>query len=672
MSILKLIKLIDPDKPNIAERLSQTKLDKIGKQVTEDYKLDDFSRSDWVSRNEEVMELAMQVVKTKTFPWPNAANIKYPLVTMGAISFASRVYPEIIPDSTVVKCKSYGYDQDGSKAKKGYRVSKHMSYQLLVQNKSWAKETDKLLHMLPILGTVFRKVYWDPIRNIPRSELCHPLNVIVNNNATSLDDASRITHRFCVSKNFIVERIRAGLYLDIDLDELESNISDQTTWEYDTDVSPMPENQTGDQPEDDNYELIEVHRYLDLDGDDYSEPYVVIANPQTAKVLAIYPRFDIMEDVDLNEKDQIKRITATQHFIDYHFIPSPDGGFYSLGFGRLLQPLNETINSIMNNLIDSGTLANMQGGFISGLFKIKGGNLRPQMGEFTRVDTGPGVRLEDQIMPFMFKEPSQVLFSLLQFLVGAAKEMASINDVLLGQALPQNSPTGSTVELATQGLKVFNCISKRFYADLQNELNIIFRLNSRYLDQESYFRFFDDPQLIAKDDYNLNELDVLPVADPSLSSESVKQMQVTGLIGLMQTPLINVMNLQQTLVHCLELMQTEDPQKYIMQPDPNPKPSIDEQKISLETAKLKVDAELGKAELQLQAQEIQNKRMQVEIKGNESSAKIQKMKADAMRDQAEAEATREKYDIEDRKVDVAEKKVAVDARKINAQSSRST
>lgn len=658
MSIVKLLKLIQEDKPNIAERLPKSKLKEIGDDAVASYKKDDNSRADWVQKHEKILKLALQVAEKKQFPWPNAANVKYPLLTTASISFASRVYPEIIQDDAVVKCKAFGADPDQSKYYRADRVAKHMSWQLLVKSKNWVSDTDKLLHMLPIMGTVFRKVYWDLFTNSPKSDLCNPLDVIVNNGAASLETAIRITHRFQVSKNYIVERVRSGLFLDVDLEGLQESLNDRQVWSHqELDIASEEEdyNQT--------IELIEQHCMLDLDGDGYAEPYIVVVNPPSSKVLAIYARFDPVLDIQLNDNDEIKRISALQHFVAYDFIPSADGSFYSTGFGHLLYPINETINSVINNLLDSGTLSNLQGGFISRMFKIKGGTVRPAMGEFQVVDIAPGMSLGDQILPFAFKEPSQVLMALLQFLVDAAKEMASINDVMTGQALPQNSPTGATMEISNQGMKVFNCISKRLYKALQVELDIRFKLNSRYLDDEEYFVFHDDEQAVVKQDYSEEGLDVYPVADPSMSSESLKQMQASVIMTLMQTPMAQVLNMQAVAMEVFKFAGIKEAQNLIQQPDPNAPPPIEQQELELKAQELQVTAEIEDKKAQTKAYDAQSKRMQVEMKMKESQSKILKMRADAMKDFATAEQSKEQLELQKKKLELDGVKLIVEKAK---------
>ena len=663
MSIVKLLRLIQEDSPNIAERLSSKKLEKIGQDCVHNFKRDDNSRSEWVERHKKIVKLAMQIIEPKNYPWPHASNVKYPLLTTASIAFASRVYPEILPDDSVVKCKTFGADPDYQKYYRADRVAKHMSYQLLVQNPAWSPDTDKLLHMLPIMGTVFRKVYWDFFNDIPKSDLCNPLDIIVNNGANSVETAVRITHRYYVSKNYIIERIRSGLFLDINLDEFEEALNDRPAWGYE-DQEITPEEDKPNQ----GVELIEQHCFLDLDGDGYAEPYTIIAHTKSEQVLAIYARFDPVLDIELNDDDEIKKIKAFQHFVGYHFIPSADGSFYSTGFGHLLYPINETINSVINNLIDSGTLSNLQGGFISRMFKIKGGTVKPAMGEFQVVDIAPGMSLGDQILPFAFKEPSQVLFSLLQFLVDAAQQMASINDVMTGQALPQNSPTGSTMEIASQGLKVFNCISKRAYKSFQAEFDILFKLNSRYLPEEEYFVFHDDEQAIAKQDYEASGIDVYPVSDPSISSDSKKMATANLLLTLAQTPWAQAMAPQEAVALILRAVdvENEDIGKLMPPPDPNAPPPIEQQELELKAQQLQATTDIENKKAQVKMYDVQSKRMQVEMKMKESQSKILKMRADAMKDFAVAEQSKEQLELQKKKLELDEVKLVVD--KANADA----
>lgn len=660
-----LVKYTSNEIKNIAKELDKNLLKQIGERVVSDYRRDEQSRSQWMKRTQDVMKMTLQEKEIKTYPFVGCANIKYPLCTMAALSFASRLYPEIIKDGRVVRTIIYGQDPDGMKQRKAYNTENYMSYQLLCENPEWEPETDKLLHMLPVVGTVFRKVRYDSIAEYPKSELCLPEDIVVNNSITSLKTARRISHKIRVSKNYITEQVRYGYFLDLEDSLVPTTTTNTLTYNL-KDVSNLFSKnyaETSDDLADDaDYTLVEQHRWLDLDNDGYEEPYIVTCALETGDVLGIYPRF-YLEDIKLNEKTgEIKCIAPKCQFVDYHFIPSPDGGFYSLGYGHLLLPINEAVNTLLNNLTDSGSLANLQSGFITRLFKIKEGKISLKMGEYTVIDAPVGTRLSENIFPLPFKEPSAVLFQLLGLLIQAGNQIASINDVLLGEANPQNAPAGSVQELANQGLKVFSAIYKRYYKSAQEEYKYLFELNKRYLTQEKYFNFNDDQFAIAKEDFDDKSIDIMPVADQSLSSDTMRSAQSSALIQLLQTPVGQTLNPIEISKRILETLRITDPEKVIMPPNPNPQPSLEEQKVMLDHQDKMVQAQLLNKELDISAKEVQVKEAKVKL---ESPAKAAKLYSDAKKNTDDVSDSNRKHNLEERKLDLQAEKNKIEDRKVD-------
>ena len=414
---MKLEKIIDST--NVAESLKEDKLQKIGDDAVSGYESDLLSRKPWEEDLKNWTDLALQIAAAKTFPWPNAANIKFPLLATAAMQFAARAYPTLVPSNgQVVKCKVVGYDQDGSKSMRADRISKHMSYQVLEQMDDWEEDMDKLLITLPIAGTCFKKTYWDAAKQKNCSKLVLPKTLVVNYFCRNMNDAERVTEVLFLTKRRITERKNQGVYLDVDLGDPTSNGDDPTTSVnkafqldvIDDDTTP--------------YTILEQHTYLDLDEDGYAEPYIVTVDLNTHKVLRIVPRFT-QDDVIVNANNKVVSIEAIQYYTKYSFIPNPDGGFYDIGFGRLLGPINNSANTIINQLVDAGSLSNLQAGFIGKGLRIKMGESRFQPGEWKAVNA-VGDDLKKQIFPLPVREPSQVLFNLLDLLLKSGKELASV------------------------------------------------------------------------------------------------------------------------------------------------------------------------------------------------------------------------------------------------------
>ncbi len=421
MSKLKLIDLYASD--NIADMLDKEDLLEIATDCIEDYEEDLKSRAEFDATMEHAMEIAKQTVKEKNTPWQGASNIKYPLITTAAIQYAARTYPEIVRNNKVVEACVLGDDPTGEGAERASRVSEHMSAQLLVQDPEWEGDMDRLLHVLPIVGTVFKKTYWDEVRKHNRSIMIAPQDLVVNDGIKSIETARCITHVYEMCTNDIIERVRLGLFCDIDEDEQKGDKEDKYSDAYD----------------DCDDTILEQHCYLDLDEDGYEEPYIVTVHLHKKKVLRIYRRFDL-QDVYKNQKGEVYRIKACQYFTDFHFLPAPDGGFYSIGFGQLLLPLNETINTTINQLLDAGTLSNSQTGFLSKNFKSTSGSVYLAPGEWKKLDM-TGEDMKNGIMPLPVREPSKVLFELLGMMVQTGKELASVSDILQGQQPAQVLPS---------------------------------------------------------------------------------------------------------------------------------------------------------------------------------------------------------------------------------------
>jgi chaperonin GroES len=612
---------------NIAEDLDGNELIGIGDQVVSGYESDLDSRKPWEEDLKNWTDLALQVTTNKTFPWPNAANIKYPLLATAAMQFAARAYPTLVPSNgQLVKCRVVGYDMDGQKSARAERISKHMSYQLLDQMDGWEEDMDKLLIALPIAGTCFKKTYWDAGKQKNCSKLVLPKTLVVNYFSRTLEDAERITEILHLTKRQIKERQNRKIYLDIDLGDPSADSLDPTT-----SVNGAFQ-RAGSDDETTPYVILEQHTYLDLDEDGYSEPYIVTVDEATKKVLRIVPRFN-EEGVVVDEKGHIVSIEAVQYYTKYGFIPNPDGGFYDIGFGRLLGPLNNSANTIINQLVDAGSLSNLQAGFIGKGLRIKMGESRFQPGEWKAVNA-VGDDLKKQIFPLPVREPSQVLFNLLDLLLKSGKELASVAEIFVGKMPGQNTPATTTMATIEQGMKVFTAVYKRVYRALTSEFRKIYKLNREYMNIEEYISALDQP--VQQSDYMGPEDDVLPGADPTAVSSQEKQQKVQALMQLLQLGTIDPMAVTQLY---LEAHEIPDPQKYMRQPQPQPDPKMEAVKAKAQVDQQKAQIDMQKAQHKAQLdQQVEEQKMQMQAAQLQQEMKAKEMKAvlDAQLAQAEA------------------------------------
>ena len=310
----------------------------------------------------------------------------------------------------------------------------------------WEEDMDKMMMALPITGTAFKKTYFCPQRLRNVSEYVNPRDLVINYFAKTVETASRKTQKLTYYPNELVELMRSGFFSDCDV--FSSTYTDEDTQiVYET---------TGINPQDDGEDnahiVLEMHCLLDLDEDGYQEPYIVHIHEDSEKILRIFPRFT-QEDIMYNQDGEIAKITPTEYYTGYIFPQNPESDIYGLGFGTLLGPLNETANTLINQLIDAGTLATTQGGFLGRGFKVKGGHFSFKPGEW-KVTQSTGDDLRKNVFPLPVREPSGVLFQLLGMIVEAGQSMASTKDIMMGESPGQNQPATTTMAVLEQGLKV--------------------------------------------------------------------------------------------------------------------------------------------------------------------------------------------------------------------------
>ena len=554
---------------NIAENLDEDTLKEIGAEVVQDYNTDKSSRIEWEKKNKEANELALQISKDKTTPWPNAANIKFPLLTIAALQFQSRVYPALVKAPDLVKFRSQGSDSEGTKAARAQRVSSHMSYQMLEKDEHWEEQMDKAYFVLPIAGCVFKKTYRDPVRDLNCSECVLPQDLVVHYYAKSIEDAERKTHVLQMSERKIKERVLRGVFLEHTLSA--PGVKPRT--QADERQGTSPPVQDSDRPR----EILEQHRFLDLDGDGYKEPYIVTVDYETESVFRIEHRFgEIISEQSLKVKQKreslldlaqnlpspevlqaqggatpeqvqaiqaaeatsqrlqaeiqalqaedpdVLRIQPVEYFTKIPLIPSPDGGIYDIGFGSLLSPLNHSVNTIINQLVDSGTLQTSNSGFIGRGARLKGGKLRFSPNEWKKVDV-PGATLKDSLVPLPVNAPSPVLFQLLGLLINYTERVSSVTDLMSGENPGQNTPAYNMSAMLEQGMQVFNGIFKRVYRAFRSEIRKMYSLNARYLSAVEYFEYQDTTQQVYREDYQSDPQDIIPAADPNAFASKEKQ-----------------------------------------------------------------------------------------------------------------------------------------------------
>jgi chaperonin GroES len=611
---------------NLATGLTEEELTDIGQECLRGFQLDQQSRRDWEDEVDNWISLAKQIKEEKTYPWPKASNVKYPLLSTAAMQFSARAYPSLIPsDGKVVKGKVIGKDPTGDKQLKADRVATYMSYQIMHKMRGWEEEMDKMLIMLPVIGTMFKKTWFDKAADEIKSKVILPKNLVVNYWATDLCNVERISEVIEMSPRILKERQLQEIFLEVDLGEppLPAQLNAPTLTVND-DTTP--------------YTIIEQHTFLDLDKDDYPEPVIVTFHKETGKVLRISARYN-MDDIEFNDEGDIIKIEPVQMYTKFGFVPNPDGSFYDIGFGVLLGPINESVNTVINQLIDAGSLSNMQSGFIGKGLRLKMGEAKFGPGEWKVVNAG-GEDLAKQIVPLPLKEPSNVLFELMGSLITSGKELASVAEIFVGKMPGQNTPATTTMASIEQGMKVFTAVYKRIYRALESEFKKIYELNGHYLDPQTYEAVLDAP--IGPEDFNDDSYDICPGADPTAVSQTERLLKAQGLLELL--PLIpGLLNPIEVVSRVLEAQEQPNWQKVFSQevqasgqlPPPQPDPK-------LMAIQAKVEADQRKA-----AVDIQKKQMEMELDGRDKMMQMQmKQQEHAQKMQMEQERTMQKASSE--------------------------
>lgn len=598
---------------NIAEELDHDQLGKIANRVLTGYEEDFNSSQEWLADVKKVNELATLAAKKKSYPLPNSSNIKFPIITKAVYEFSSRTYPEIVKDGQLVKAKTIGKDYTGEKELKARKVAEYMNWQLYWENDDFELELDRLLNKLALIGFVCTKTYFDPIRQIVKTEVCEPEDLIINCNAKSIEDATRISHVIHVKLNDLISGSRQGIYCEDVVDKLVNEYSKE---EITKDI-----------------DIIEQHVTLDLDEDDYEEPYIVTVVKDRPEILRIVARYT---EQDIKKKDKkIVRITPTQYFTDFHFLVSPKGKFQSVGFGILLLHLNEAINTVLNQLVDSGQLANLQGGYIdSRLKEIGSGNSNHTPGEFKKLKIMSGTSLQEGILPINYKEPSNVLYQLLGLLIEAARDLSASNDIMSGNASPENSKTGATQALINEGVKVHNSINKRIYRSLGNLFYKIFYFDGIYLDPEKASQVLDED--IKIQDFDQESVDVIPVADPNLASASKIAADIQVLQALMTLPGWDPVKISHRIGMKLSIDKMDE-----LKVDPNK-----EQPPNPEVIKIQADIQNMAEVNKLKGHELELKQKELQAKIYETQCKCIELKAKAALEIAQAESLEKGQQLE--------------------------
>lgn len=596
----------DKDGNNILEKMAQ--------EVMDGVELDELSRSDWVERNKEAYKLALLIAETKSWPWPDASNVKYPLIATAAMQFSARAYPALVPsDGAVVKARVIPSTINQMYLDSATNVARHMSWQLMVKDNKWEIEMDKLLMTLSVIGSMFKKTYYDAARNKNCSYIIYPEDFIIDYHATSVEDAYRKTEVLRFTGNQIQEKIRNNEeFLDLEYGEPVAYEPDTERIDSD-DVAPAINKATP-------HIFYQCHTFYDLDQDGYEEPVVITVHKETRQVVNVVVRFT-SENISSNANGEITRIEPLEYYTSFTFIENPEGSLYGVGFGLLLGPINDAVNTIINMLIDAGSINNLQSGFLSKTLRLNMAATPFKPGEW-KIANASGEELKSGIVPLPTKEPSPVLLQLVQMLIQSGMQLASVAEIMVGKMPGQNTPATTTQQTVEQSMAVFTAVYKRVYRALGEEyrkLMYLNRINPSLIMEEAQ----ESGLTISPEDYNLPAFSIIPGADPTGDSQAIKQ-QKFGWVAQYLLPMGTIDPMAMTQWG-LEFMEIPNYQRLMPQQPPQPQP---------DPAMMKAQTEIQakQAEMQMKqedrAQEREHKEALAALKYAETAQQLQ-MKARA-------------------------------------------
>lgn len=496
---------------NLAEKMPEGDLQLIAEELLQFIQDDLTSRKDWERTYKEGLDLLGLRIDERTEPWDGACGVYHPILSESVVKFQSETILETFPASGPVKTKIIG-KITREKEEAAARVQDDMNYELTEVMVEYRNEHERLLWNLPITGSAFKKVYFDPSINRQVAMFIPAEDIIVPYGASDLQSSPRVTHRMRKTENQIKKLQVAGFYRDIELTEPQRNI---------TEIQKKKDEEAGvNIVDDDRYMLYEVHVDYDLPGyedpDGIALPYVITIS-STGEVLSI--RRNYLED----DETQQKRM----HFTHYIYIPG--FGFYGFGLIHLVGGFAKSATSILRQLVDAGTLSNLPGGFKSKDLRVKGDDTPIAPGEWRDVDV-TGMTIKDSIVPLPYKEPSATLYNLLNTIVEEGRKFASVADLKVGD-MSNQAPVGTTLAILERTLKVMSAVQARVHAAMKQEFKLIAGIVRDYT-PESYSYEVDAPKKAKQTDYDM--VDIIPVSDPNASTMAQRVVQYQAALQLAQ------------------------------------------------------------------------------------------------------------------------------------------
>tara|TARA_Y100001938_G_scaffold27401_1_gene36948 strand:- start:4816 stop:7161 length:2346 start_codon:yes stop_codon:yes gene_type:complete len=539
---------------NLAEFLDDSQLKSLASKLLADFKDDSLARKSYIETYTKGLDLLGFKYQEVTRPFIGASGVTHPLLAEAATQFQAQAFKELLPSDGPVRCQVVGAESKET-IQQANRVRDYMNYQITDVMEEYTPEMDQMLFFLPLAGSTFKKVYYDPAAQRCKATFIHAEDLVVPYNASDLYEAERISEVQRVTKNTVAKRIASGFYRDVELPEPFFN-EDRAQKKYQELEGVTP------QKYQDLYNFVEMHVDLDLPGyesnDGVKVPYIVTLDRDSMTIMSIYRNYK-------PDDPSRKRIP---YFVHYKFLPGL--GFYGFGLIHMIGGLSKAATGALRQLLDAGTLANLPAGFKSRGLRVRDDAEPLQPGEFRDIDA-PGGNIRDQFQLLPFKEPSQTLFSLLGFCVDAGRRFAAIADLQVGDG-NQQAAVGTTVALLERGSRVMSAIHKRAYYSMKEEFKIMSRIFSEYLPPEYPYNVVGGNRMIKMSDFD-DRVDVVPVADPNIFSMSQRVTLAQTELQLAQAnPQIH--NMHEAYRRMYEALGVRNIDA-LLQPEPDPPVPID-------------------------------------------------------------------------------------------------
>jgi len=557
---------------NLAETLDDKTLAQLAGDLVGDFDSDVDSRKDWVQTYVDGLELLGMKIEERAEPWEGACGVYHPLLSEALVKFQAETMMETMPAAGPVKTQIVGKETT-EKKEAATRVQDDMNYQLMDVMKEYRPEHERMLWGLGLAGNAFKKVYYDPYLGRQVAMYVPAEDVVVPYGASSLESAERVTHVMRKTENEVRRLQHEGFYRDVDLgeptqtmDEVEKAIAEKLGFRATSDS---------------RFKLLEMHVELDLPGyedrDDDGEPtgvalpYVVTIEKGTNEILAIRRNWE--------PDDETKQ--KRQHFVHYPYVPG--FGFYAFGLIHLIGAFAKSGTSIIRQLVDAGTLSNLPGGFKTRGLRIKGDDTPVSPGEFRDVDVPSGT-MRDNILPLPYKEPSQVLYSLLGTIVEEGRKFAGAADMQVSD-MSANSPVGSTLAILERSLKTMSAVQARIHYSMKQEFRLLKRIIADYAPEDYSYEPEEGRRSARRSDYE--QVDVIPVSDPNAATMAQKVVQYQAALQLAQTA-PQLYDLPQLHRQMLDVLGIKNYQKLVpMEDDMKPRDPVTENQNLLKSKPVK-------------------------------------------------------------------------------------